>query len=86
MKRIGMMGCGVVASYGHLPALVETPGLELAALYDPNPAPLAEVGARYPWAKQFTDSEAFFEAGMDAVVVASPAPAHYENVRQAARH
>ena len=86
MKRIGIMGCGVVASYGHLPALVETPGLELASLYDPNPEQLAQVGARFPWAKQFTDSEAFFESGLDAVSVTSSAPAHFDNVRQAARH
>lgn len=86
MKKIGVMGCGVVASYGHLPAIAATNGLEIAALYDPDPARVNELGSHYPNAWRFIDPEAFFQADLDAVVVASPAPAHSENVRLAAKH
>ena len=32
MKNIGLMGCGTVADYGHIPVILKTPGLRLAAL------------------------------------------------------
>jgi predicted dehydrogenase len=86
LKRIGLMGCGVVAGYGHLPAIAETPGLELVSVYDPNAAQLAAVSARFPHVRCFTDSDAFFNSGIDAVSVTSPAPVHLDNVRLASRY
>jgi predicted dehydrogenase len=80
------MGCGLVASYGHLPAIAATPELELSSVYDPDPARLEEVARNYPGVQTFTDSEAFFASGVDAVAVTSPAPCHLENVYGAARH
>lgn len=79
------MGCGVVADYGHVPAIQSTSGLELVALYDPVEEALERIGAKAPAAARFQDQEAFFEAGLDAVVVASPAGAHRQNVLAAAR-
>ena len=86
MKRIGLMGCGVVADYGHSHAIAQTEGLTLAALYDPNPEALARLAARYPAAQAFTDVEAFYRCGLDAVSITSPAPVHRENLRGAAQH
>lgn len=86
MIRIGLMGCGVVADYGHLPALTATPGLQLVALFDPNPDQLQVQLDKYPGVAGFTDQEAFFETPMDAVVVCSPAFAHRDNVLAAAQH
>lgn len=79
------MGCGVVATYGHAPAILQTPGLILASVYDPDPVQLARFKERYPYAEGFTDPEAFFASGIDAVSVTSPAPFHLDNVRDAAR-
>lgn len=84
MHRIGIMGAGVVADYGHAPAIAATPGLEFTSLYDPNPDALAPFIRRYPWLRTFTDQDAFFSSGIDAVTVASPAPAHPDNVLSAA--
>ena len=86
MKRIGLMGCGVVADYGHSYAIAGTEGLLLAALYDPNPEALARLKARYPDAQAFTEVEAFYRCGLDAVSITSPAPVHLENLKGAARH
>lgn len=83
--RIGLMGCGVVADFGHLPAIAATHGLELVALFDPILA-RAEVAASTFGGRAFDDSESFFAMGLDAVVVTSPAPAHRQNVLDAARH
>jgi predicted dehydrogenase len=85
-KRIGLMGCGAVANYGHIPALLCTEGLELAALYDPNADALARAQERYGVPQAFTDVDAFFASGLDGVSITSPAPCHVENVLQAAQH
>jgi predicted dehydrogenase len=84
-KRIGLMGYGTVAGYGHVPAILATPDLKLAAVYDPNPARLAALRQQVGTIDTFGNSEAFFNAGLDAVVITSPAPNHYENVSDAVR-
>lgn len=86
MKRIGLMGCGVIAEHGHADAIANTPGLELTALYDPNPEALARLQRRFSWVRGFTDVEAFYRCGLDAVAITSPAPVHHANVLGAARH
>jgi len=86
MKRIGLMGCGVVAGYGHLPAIKSVRELELHALFDPDPRRLAAAQEKFGVARAFTDAERFFSCGLDAVTITSPAPFHRENVLGAARH
>ena len=86
MKRIGLMGCGVVAGYGHLPALKQNPGLELVSLLDPDEKRLRSAQTEFDVPNAFTESEPFFESGLDAVVITSPAPCHRQNVLDAARH
>jgi len=78
MKKIGLMGCGMVARYGHLPAIQQTADLQLHAIYDPI------ASQDFPHA--FTDVEAFFRSGIEAVTITSPAPCHKDNVLAAARH
>ena len=86
MMKIGFMGCGIIATYGHLPAILETPGLELAAVYDPDPVQIARFKEHYPSVRGFTDTDEFFQCGLDAVAITSPAPTHLDNVRLAARY
>ncbi len=83
--RIGLIGCGSVAEFGHLPAIAATPGLELAALCDPVPGRAEEYARRFG-GTPFTQSDAFFESGLDVVAVTSSAPAHRQNVFDAASH
>ncbi len=84
--KIGLMGCGVVADYGHIPAIKAVEELELTSIYDPDPARLREMQQRHGVGQAFTDVDAFFESGIDAVTLTSPAPAHTRNVADAARH
>jgi predicted dehydrogenase len=89
MIRIGLLGCGTVAGYGHLPAIVATSGLQLAALVDPNRKNLDAAGEKFgvPPEQRFTDAAQMFErARPDAITVATPAPMHFENVMAAAEH
>ena len=85
MKRIGVMGCGTVASYGHVPAILATPGLLLAAVFDPDESRLEAVQKLSSDVRAFASAAPFLDAGLDAVVVTSPAPAHLENVADAAQ-
>ena len=86
MKRIGLMGCGTVAGYGHLPALGETPELELVSLFDVDEGRVKAAQKRFGTPNAFTDVDAFFESGIDCVTITSPAPCHVQNVRDAVRH
>lgn len=79
------MGCGTVAGYGHLPAIVATPGLELVSLFEPDTVRGQKAQEKFG-GRLFTDPVAFFESGIDAVAVTSPAPAHVDNVLMAAKY
>jgi len=84
--RIGLMGCGTVADYGHLPTILATAGFELTALYDPDEDRLDAAQTKFGAPYAFTDPEGFFGCGLDVVTVTSPPPCHLENVCAAARH
>ena len=86
MKRIGLMGCGTVAHYGHIPTILKTPGLELSALFDPDPERLAAAQEKFGIENGFAEVDAFMASGLDAVSITSPAPCHILNVRDAVRH
>jgi len=86
--KIGVMGCGVVANYGHLPALARTAGLTVHALFDPDAGRREAAAERFDVPVATGDEDAFFagdgDAGLDAVLVTSPAPAHAANVEACA--
>ncbi len=86
MKKIGLMGSGTVADYGHIPVLQSTDGLELHALFEPNPQRLKQMQEKHGIALGFTDENSFFESGIDAVSITSPAPCHLANIRSACRY
>src|SRR5579863_5047050 len=84
MARIGVMGCGAVSDFGHVPAILQTDGLELVSLYDPNRERVEGMAAKFGGIRAYTDQDAFFRSNLDGVVVASPATAHHDNVIAAA--
>lgn len=84
--KIGLMGCGAVAQYGHLPAIQQVNDLALHAIYDPVAANLTTAQAKFGVPHAFTDAASFFASGIEAVSITSPAPCHKENVLAAARH
>jgi predicted dehydrogenase len=75
-----------VANYGHLPTILETPGLSLVALFDPDERKLHEAQEKFGIKAGFTDVDAFMTCGLDAVTITSPAPCHILNIRDAVRH
>jgi predicted dehydrogenase len=86
MIRIGVMGCGAVADYGHVPAIKSNAGLSLVSVFDPQSKRALGMQQKFAIPQAYVDAEKFFNSGIDAVAVTSSAPAHLENVLMAARH
>lgn len=85
MFKIGLIGCGHVAISNHLEVISQTPGLILHAIYDPDPQRLAYAQQRFQVPHAHDRLDLFFETGLDAVVITSPAPAHKDNILEALR-
>ena len=85
MKRIGLIGCGTVADYGHLPAIKEVPGFQLHAVFDINLKRARETAAKFGVPHAYDDLDAFFKSGIDVATITSPAVAHRANVLAAAK-
>ena len=85
--RLGLIGCGGIVQQQHLPALCELDTVRIAALADPADDNLANVGAmtgvpppqRYASYRDMLD-----QAGLDAVLIATPHHLHAEQVIAAA--
>jgi predicted dehydrogenase len=83
--RIGLMGCGSVADFGHLPAIGRCSDFELVGLYDPVPGKAKSYADRFGGSAFETD-EKFFTTPMDAVAICSPLAFHSDNVMLASQY
>jgi UDP-N-acetylglucosamine 3-dehydrogenase len=80
--RLGLIGCGLVAERGYIPALRRAHGLQLVAVADPVAARCAEVAPGVP---AFASAADMLGARVvDALVLATPAHAHVEDALTAA--
>ena len=86
MLKLAILGCGMIAERGHLPAIAQTPGVELDALYDIDFARALELQRRFGARHAYPTEEAFWQSDFDVVVICTPAPLHPEHVARAAAH
>lgn len=84
--KIGVLGCGMIAELGHLPALRHTNGLVLDSLYDAKWERTLAMQSKFQVPHAYPTEKQFWESDVDAVVICSPAPMHREHVLQAAKH
>lgn len=76
--RVGLAGLGRFGKL-HAAVLAEMPGARIAAICDPDPAHLAEVGDRYGVAGRFASLDGMLAAGgLDAVWLVTPEHLHAE--------
>jgi predicted dehydrogenase len=85
MFRIGVIGCGMIAELGHLPAIRQVPGLEVYALYDRDFARAKELQRAFDVPHAYPTEADFYGSRIDAIVVCTPTPVHHANVMAAAR-
>ena len=85
-KKTGILGCGMIAELGHLPAIGQVGGLELYAVYDVNWNRALSMQSRFGIPHAFPTETEFWESDVDAVIVCTPAPLHLANVLQAAKY
>ena len=80
--RLGLIGCGLIAERGYIPALQRANGVCLAAVADRVVARCAEVAPGVP---AFAATRDVLDAGVvDALVLATPAHAHVADASAAA--
>jgi myo-inositol 2-dehydrogenase / D-chiro-inositol 1-dehydrogenase len=76
--RVGLLGCGAIASYAHLRLLPHLRGAELVAVADPAPEARARA-RRIAAVPSHERSEDLLERDdVDAVVICAPTPEHAE--------
>lgn len=69
--RIGLVGCGSISQFAHLPALAKADNVELVALCEGCKDLLKTMGTRYGVSNLFTDYTSFLaERDIDAVILA----------------
>lgn len=85
--RLGVAGCGRIAERGYLPAARLLPGMEVAAVADPDRERAARLAAAAGAALAFESCEEMLAGTgtrLDALVVATPAERHLETAQLAA--
>ncbi len=76
---IGVVGVGVAALSGHIPAIIEGNEFSLLALCDRDPAKLEAAQRRWQVPYVSTDLKEFLKTpSLEAVIVATPPDSHFE--------
>ena len=71
--NVGVIGCGEIAQWMHLPFLSELPGFQVTAVCDVSPKVAAYAGDRFGVPYRCTDFQDLVDrADVDAVVIATP--------------
>ncbi len=86
MIKIGVLGCGMIAERGHLPAIQQTHGLVLHAVYDINWERALLLQQRFGARHAYPEETEFWQSDFDVVVICTPAPMHLEHVTRAAQY
>jgi myo-inositol 2-dehydrogenase / D-chiro-inositol 1-dehydrogenase len=77
--RLGIIGCGIVAARGHLPALRTVPEIEVVAAADIDPDRLRGVADAFQIPGRYADPSALIaDPGVEAVAVCLPARLHVD--------
>lgn len=82
--RVGVVGCGVVADYGHIPAIDRNELAELAAFADPDPGRRAVQAERYGKPAFASFEEMVEEVELDAVAIPTQPNIKLDMIRIAA--
>jgi predicted dehydrogenase len=82
--RVGVVGCGVVAGYGHIPAIHAQADAKLVAFADPDEARRQEQGTKYGLPSFASFEEMIANVELDAVAIPTQPAIKLDMVRIAA--
>ena len=75
--RIGVVGCGAIATLHHIPNLRKAPGAEVVAVADKDEKRAEEVASRFKISQWYKDHRQLIDkAEIDALVVCTPTKYH----------
>ncbi len=74
--RIGLLGCGPISQFAHLPALEKAKGVDLCALCDASSELLHKIGTKYGITELYTSYGTFLGSDIEAVLIAVSDPFH----------
>ena len=86
--KVGVIGCGTVAGYGHLPTVANHPDCELYAIAELDKTRLNEIGDKYsiPKERRFLRyRELLTVPELEAVTVSTRVEQHHQVVLDAAK-
>jgi predicted dehydrogenase len=78
MIKIGMIGCGKIAQYRHIPEYATNPNVKLVGYYDINQKRAADLAVKYG-GQAYDSLDALLASDIDAVSVCTPNYAHAEH-------
>ena len=79
--KVGLVGCGRIATAVHLPSLKKIEGYDLVAAADTHPARLLETNRRFGVDEAYSDyRQMLVKADIDAVFVCTPPQHHFQIV------
>jgi predicted dehydrogenase len=85
--NIGVIGYGLSAKIFHIPFINDTPELKLYAIVQRTPKPGDDASKDHPNAKVYRNTEELFkDDDLDAVVINTTPPSHFELARNAIQH
>jgi virulence factor len=79
--RIGIVGLGRMAQRAYLPVLANQESVDLAVLMSRRPEAVERLRTRYHVPAGVSDLSDFLRQGIQAAVVLTPSPTHFEIVR-----
>jgi predicted dehydrogenase len=84
--KVGVIGAGGIAQYGHIPSYQAIQGVEIAAISDPNKVKLYDVKKKFSIDNAFTDYKKLLEIDeIDAVSICTPNCLHAQIALSALR-
>jgi len=80
---IGLIGCGTVARYGHLPVIANNQGFQLLAVADTADANRTEAARQYDVDGVVDYQDLLSREDIDAVTITAPLQSHYQIAKNA---
>lgn len=74
--KVGIIGCGWITEYAHIPALVKERMCRVVSLFDSDYEKAEKLGKKWEIPNTYNDLYEFLDSGIEAVIIATPNAFH----------